>query len=74
MLSHLQLRTTLDNFTQLPTELRTTALQLTFSHFIYFHNKPRLLTRIVCTREAQTLRMRILVIFAWTRVGEGQLP
>jgi len=69
-LNHLQLCTTSDNFTQLPTELRTTALQLTFSHFFYFHNKPRLLIQIVCTCKTQTLCMRILVIIAWTRVGE----
>ena len=56
-LSHLQLRATLDNFTQLPTELRTTSLQLTFAPFFYFHTKPRLLVRIVCMREAQTLHM-----------------
>jgi len=30
-LSHLQLCTAWDNFAQLPTELRTTALQMTFS-------------------------------------------
>ena len=46
-------------FAQLPTELRTTALQLTFTPFFYFHTKPHLLIRIVCMREAQTLRMCI---------------
>jgi len=58
-LSHLQLCTTSDYFAQLPTELQTTTLQLTFTTFFYFHTKLHLLIRIVCKCKAQTLCMRI---------------
>jgi len=67
-LSHLQLCTTSDNFAQHPTELWTTALQLTIAPFFYFHTKPRLLVRIVYMHKAQTLRKRIpsYIIYHYT--------